>query len=92
MFLHNKQAGFLGLELLLYRVALKCVTKEWKISCILFYSRSNHRRCSVKIGVLKVFYYVVGHGVLKNFANFTGKHLCWSLSSIKLQVFRPVTL
>ena len=24
-------------------------------------------------------------GVLKNFANFTGKHLCWSLFLIKLQ-------
>ena len=24
-------------------------------------------------------------GVLKNFANFTGKHLCWSLFIIKLQ-------
>ena len=24
-------------------------------------------------------------GVLKNFALFTGKHLCWSLFSIKLQ-------
>ena len=24
-------------------------------------------------------------GVLKNFANFTGKHLCWSLFLINLQ-------
>ena len=31
-------------------------------------------------------------GVLKNFANFTGKHLCWSLFSTKLQTFRPATL
>ena len=30
-----------------------------------------------------------GH-VLKNFANFTGKHLCWSLFP-KLQAFRPAT-
>ena len=30
-------------------------------------SRSSHRRCSVN------------KDVLKNFANFTGKHLCWSL-------------
>ena len=30
-------------------------------------SRSNHRRCSVK------------KGVLRNFAKFTGKHLCQSL-------------
>ena len=30
-------------------------------------------------------------GVLKNFAIFTGKHLCWSLFLIKLQVWNPVT-
>ena len=29
--------------------------------------RSSHWRCSVR------------NGALKNFANFTGKHLCWSL-------------
>ena len=28
----------------------------------------------------------------KKFANFTGKHLCWSFLLIKLKVFRPVTL
>ena len=27
-------------------------------------------------------------GVLKNFAMFTRKHICWSLFLIKLQVFR----
>ena len=27
----------------------------------------------------------VEKGVLKNFANFSGKHLCWSLFLIKLQ-------
>ena len=42
--------------------------------------RSSHRRCSVK------------KGVLKTFANFTGKHLCWNLFLITLQVFRPATL
>ena len=36
---------------------------------------SNHRRCSVK------------KGVLKKFANFTGKHLSWSLFLIKLQAW-----
>ena len=30
-------------------------------------------------------------GRLKYFANFTGKHLCWSLFSIKSQAFRPGT-
>ena len=31
-----------------------------------FRTRSSHRRCPVK------------KGVLKNLANLTGKHLCWS--------------
>ena len=30
--------------------------------------------------------------VLKNFENFTGKHLCWSFFFMKLQTFRPATL
>ena len=42
--------------------------------------RSSHQRCSVK------------RGVLKNFAKFTGKHMCWSLCLIKLQTWRPATL
>ena len=41
---------------------------------------SSDRQCPVK------------QGVLKNFANFTEKHLCWCLILIKLQIFRPVTL
>ena len=31
-------------------------------------------------------------GVLKNFAIFTGKHLCWSLFLIKYPAFRATTL
>ena len=42
--------------------------------------RTSHRRCSVE------------QGVLKNFANFTGKYLCWSLFLINLQACRPATL
>ena len=30
--------------------------------------------------------------VLENFANLTGKHLCWSFFLIKMQVSRPATL
>ena len=30
--------------------------------------------------------------VLKNFANFTGKQLCWSLFLIKLHAWRPAAL
>ena len=43
-------------------------------------NRSSHWRCSVK------------KGVLKNFANFTGKYLCWSLFLINLQALRSATL
>ena len=42
---------------------------NWKPETV----RSSHWRCSVK------------KGVLNNFANFTGKHLCSSLILIKLQ-------
>ena len=42
--------------------------------------RSSHRRCSVK------------KGVLRNFAKFTGKHLCQSLFFNKVAGLRPETL
>ena len=48
----------------------------WKLETF----RSSHWRCSVK------------KGVLKNFANVTGKNLCWSLFLIKLQFWRPAIL
>ena len=34
----------------------------------------------------------VKEGVLKNFANFTGKHLCWSIFLLKQQNFWLATL
>ena len=34
----------------------------------------------------------VKKGVFRNFTNFTGKHLCWSLFLIELQTFRPAAL
>ena len=37
--------------------------------------RSSHQRCSIK------------KGALRNFAKFTGKHLCQSLFLIKLHLF-----
>ena len=42
--------------------------------------RSNHQRCSIK------------KGVLRNFAKFTGKHLCQSLFFNKVAGLRPATL
>ena len=44
-----------------------------QISLLISSKRSSHRSCSVE------------NGVRKNFANFTGIHLCWSLFLIKLQ-------
>ena len=44
----------------------------------MFSFRSSHRRCSVK------------NVVLKNFANFKGKHLYWSLFLTKLQTWRSL--
>ena len=44
--------------------------------------RSSHWSCSLK------------NGVLKYFANYTGKHLCWSLfliESLGLQLFKKVS-
>ena len=42
--------------------------------------RSSHRRCSVK------------KGVVRNFATFTGQHLCQSLFFNKVAGLRPTTL
>ena len=51
----------------------------WSISeavtLLINFFRSSHRRCSVEIGVLK------------SFANFTGKHLRWSLFLISCNRF-----
>ena len=57
-----------------------CHEQGWLFSLISRICRSSHRRYSVK------------KGVLKDFANFTGKHLCRSLFLIKLQAFRPANL
>ena len=46
-------------------------------------SRSTGRNCFPQVS-----FKIAG---LKNFAIFTGKHLCWSLFLIKLQAFRPPT-
>ena len=52
-------------------------TRHWRVELVekmLFFEifTSSYRRCYVK------------KDVLKNFANFPGKHLCWSLTLIKL--------
>ena len=68
----NKKETVIGVFLWIYLC-------EYALSFYFFCFRkdkSSHWRCSVK------------KGVLKNCANSTGKHLCWSLFLIKLQVFK----
>ena len=57
----------------------KCVTivPTVSLSCR---SRSSHRRCSVK------------KGILRNFAKFTGKHMCQSLFFNKVAGLSTATL
>ena len=62
-------------ELHFYRSLIFKKVASWNPKTV----RSSHWRCSVKIGVLK------------NFANFTGKYFCWSLFLIKLQFWGPST-
>ena len=58
---------------------------------------TNHSQMFFKIGTTSInrtnrpqmFFKI---GAFKNLAVFTGKHQCWSLFLIKLQVFRPSTL
>ena len=54
------------------------MVKFWQVSNITL--KSIYRRCSIK------------KAVLKNFAKFIGKHLCWSLFLINLQTYKPATL
>ena len=56
------------------------VMKNGKMMKCLSISGSSHRIYSVE------------KPVLKNFANVTGKHLCWNLFLMKSYAFRPVTL
>ena len=56
------------------------VMKNGKMMKCLSISGSSHRIYSVE------------KTVLKNFANVTGKHLCWNLFLMKSYAFRPATL
>ena len=58
------------------KVIAKLLKLPSKITCF----RSSHERCSV------------GKGLLRNFTNFTGKHLCYSPFFNKVAGLRPATL
>ena len=81
----HKKVGVSNTHLKKYLVspsAISC-TKKWDICKFLFFGRfprSNQRKCSLK------------KGVLKNFAKFTGNHLCQSLFFNKVEGLRTATL
>ena len=91
--LFNKVAGLTPiLKNICQRLLLHCTrTTHCYLSILLYiqhllphhhcyYSEAVVRRCSIK------------KGVLRNFAKFTGKHLCQSLFFDKIAGLRPATL
>ena len=62
-----KKVRGLSSKNLIMKLPFKRLNKE----SLAFEDRNSHRRCSIK------------KGALKNFAIFTGKHLCWRLALIK---------
>ena len=54
------------------------------------YFLAEVKRCLKFISSCSQMFFKIG--LFKNFANFTGKHLCWSLFLIKLQAFRSSNL
>ena len=91
--LFNKVAGLTPiLKNICQRLLLHCTrTTHCYLSVLLYiqhllphhhcyYSEAVVRRCSIK------------KGVLRNFAKFTGKHLCQSLFFDKIAGLRPATL
>ena len=79
-------------------------TNFLKEICHLCFSSLSFYLSSSYLFVFFIFFFCVDNGwnscsqmffkidVLKNFGNFTGKQLCWSLFLIKLQSWRPETL
>ena len=79
-------------------------TNFLKEICHLCFSSLSFYLFSSYLFVFFIFFFCVDNGwnsrsqmffkidVLKNFGNFTGKQLCWSLFLIKLQSWRPETL
>ena len=70
------------MQVVRYFLCVRILVKNHWTDCWIVtvaYLKSSHQRPSVK------------KGALKNFANFTGKHLCWSVFSIKLQARGPAT-
>ena len=73
--------------ILFYIIHCSLITFSWKFSLYKFHRVIRKTSCRSKRS--QMFFTV---SFLKNFANFKGKHLCWSLFLIKLLAFRSATL
>ena len=67
---------------------------EWLDAYFIYISKilnlkisSQNPKCLIPKAVVRRCF--LKRGILQNFAKFTGKQLCWSLFSIKLQTWRP---
>ena len=67
---------------------------EWTDACFIYISKilnlkisSQNPKCLIPKSVVRRCF--LKRGIFQNFTKFTGKHLCWSLFSIKLQAWRP---
>ena len=70
-------------------VLLFTLEKRWVEVQILDKIRTDVKTKNLKAAVCRCS---ANLGILENFANFTGKHLCWSLFLINLQAWSPATL
>ena len=80
-----------GLETLLVQSQpWKRKTNMWNLYKV--YCKDNRTTSWRRSGQKQTPEVFLKRGVLKTFAIFTGKHQCWSLFLVKLQIFRPETL
>ena len=70
-------------------VCLLFINLEKTFWCNCFRSLSLDKTHFLKSSRSRMFFKI---SVLKNFAMFTGKHLCWSLFLKNIQAWRPATL
>ena len=62
----------------------------WRLANLLWRnSNTGAMRKKLQSSRSQIFFKI---GVIKNFSNFTGKYLCWSIFLIKLQTWRPAAL
>ena len=87
LLLRVNQRNWLLLEKLKGNYSLK--RKKQPVRVIHENSYTLKEAATTRNSRLQMFFKIV---VLKNFAIFAGKHLCWSLFEIKLQAWKPATL